>query len=145
MRPIQFDFANIVAQIVWIRNNNLVFGAVFESSGTFGEIDATQCAAIRINRCRHVALHPTFCLSWLRQLNGESIVAFCKEIFRSLDLRARATTVVFLTLTTKRKFSSGGQIVFAWHWRHLIGMLLLLMVFGGYDFVLGRIGRRNFR
>lgn len=79
VRPVQFDFANIVAQIVWIRNDNLIFGAMFESRSTFGEIDATQCTTIRINRCRHIALHPAFCLSWLRQFNGESIVSFWKR------------------------------------------------------------------
>lgn len=90
VRPIQFDFANVVAEIVLIRDDNLIFGAMFESSGAFGEIDATQCTAIRINRRRHIALHPSFGLSRLCQFNGESIVSFWirKTSFRFECIRA---------------------------------------------------------
>lgn len=78
VRPIQLDFANVVAQIVRIRDDNLVFGAMFEASRALGEVDATQCTAVRVNGRRHVALHPSLGLSWLRQLDGETIVALCK-------------------------------------------------------------------
>lgn len=80
--PIQFHFANIIAQIVWIRYDNLILWTMLQSCGALCQIDAAQCPSIGINGRRHIALHPSFGLTRFRQLNCKSVVTFCTDAWK---------------------------------------------------------------
>lgn len=130
VRPIQLDLAHVVAQVVRVRDDNLVLRPVLQAGRALGQVDAAQRSPVRVDGRRHVALHPALGLPRLRQLNREAVVALCGTTNR---FRCMLGLIVSEEeLTAEREVLPGGEEVLAGHrGGRLIGLLL-----GWYDLVL---------
>lgn len=78
VRPVQLHLAYPIAQVMGIRNHNLVHWPVLEPRRTLGrQLDTPQRATVREDGGGQEALHPRLCVSRLGQLNREPVMPFC--------------------------------------------------------------------
>lgn len=116
VRPAHLDLAEAFAQIVRIRDDNLIGRAVLHPRRQlWRQIDVAQNAAIRENVHAQIAAHPMFGILRLGQLEGEAIVAFCGRLNGGmffLNMISSLSDHFQFPLTTIGKVPTSRQIVF---------------------------------